>query len=70
MVNYSWKASPNRWGRPEFNATIGFGNGLNMLCGKAGFEPRTLGTKAGRYDHCASRPVIYDIIYDIISSRY
>ena len=30
MLNYSWKASPNRWGRPEFNATfsIGFGNGL------------------------------------------
>jgi hypothetical protein len=32
-VNYSWKASPNRWGRPEFNATfsIGFGNGLHSL---------------------------------------
>ena len=32
MLNYSWKASPNRWGRPEFNATfsIGFGNGLDM----------------------------------------
>ncbi len=30
MVNYSWKASPNRWGRPEFNTTfsIGFENGL------------------------------------------
>ncbi len=29
MLNYSWKASPNRWGRQEFNATfwIGFGNG-------------------------------------------
>ncbi len=25
--------------------------------GKAGFEPRTLGTKAERYDHCATRPV-------------
>jgi hypothetical protein len=24
---------------------------------KAGFEPRTLGTKAKRYDHCATRPV-------------
>ena len=24
---------------------------------KAGFEPRTLGTKAERYDHCATRPV-------------
>jgi hypothetical protein len=31
----------------------------NMLCGKkkARFEPRTLGTKAERYDHCATRPV-------------
>ena len=31
MLNYSWKASPNRWGRPEFNAifSIGFGNGLS-----------------------------------------
>ncbi len=34
MLNYSWKASPktpNRWGRPEFNASfsIGFGNGLH-----------------------------------------
>ncbi len=30
MLNYSWKASPNRWGRQEFNTTfsIGFGNGL------------------------------------------
>ncbi len=32
MLNYSWKASPNRWGRPEFNATfsigLGFWNGL------------------------------------------
>ncbi len=30
MLNYSWKASPNWWGRQEFNATfsIGFGNGL------------------------------------------
>ncbi len=28
---------------------------------KAGFEPRTLGTKAERHDHCATRPV-YDII--------
>jgi hypothetical protein len=24
---------------------------------KAGFEFRTLGTKAERYDHCATRPV-------------
>jgi hypothetical protein len=24
---------------------------------KAGFEPRTLGTKTERYDHCATRPV-------------
>jgi hypothetical protein len=24
---------------------------------KAGFEPRTLGTKAERYDQCATRPV-------------
>ncbi len=24
---------------------------------KDGFEPRTLGTKAERYDHCATRPV-------------
>jgi hypothetical protein len=29
-----------------------------MLCGKARFEPRTLGTKAERYDHCATRPVV------------
>ncbi len=30
MLNYSWKAGPNRWGRPEFNATfsISFWNGL------------------------------------------
>ncbi len=30
MLNYSWKASQNRWGRPELNATfsIGFGNCL------------------------------------------
>ncbi len=27
----------------------------NMLC--RGFEPRTLGTKVKRYDHCATRPV-------------
>jgi hypothetical protein len=29
VLNYSWKASLNRWGRPEFNTTfsIGFGNG-------------------------------------------
>ncbi len=25
---------------------------------KSGFEPRTLGTKAERYDHCATRLVI------------
>ncbi len=32
MLNYSWKASPNRWGRLEFNSTfsIGFGNGLRL----------------------------------------
>jgi hypothetical protein len=24
---------------------------------KAGFEPRTLGTKVERYDHCGTRPV-------------
>ncbi len=30
VLNYSWKAGPNRWGRPEFNATfsISFWNGL------------------------------------------
>jgi hypothetical protein len=28
-----------------------------MLCGWAGFEPKTLGIKAERYDHCATRPV-------------
>jgi hypothetical protein len=27
---------------------------------KAGFEPRTLGTSAERYDHCATRPVNRD----------
>ncbi len=27
---------------------------------KAGFEPRTLGTKAERYDHCATRMVDYN----------
>ncbi len=33
MLNYSWKASPNGWGRPDFNASfsIGFGNGLSAL---------------------------------------
>ncbi len=32
VLNYSWKASPNRWGRQEFNATfsIGFGNGWHI----------------------------------------
>ncbi len=25
---------------------------------KVGFEPKTLGTKAERYDHCATRPVM------------
>ncbi len=31
-LNNSWKASPNRWGRSEVNASfsIGFGNGLYM----------------------------------------
>jgi hypothetical protein len=29
---------------------------------KAGFEPRTLGTKAERYDHCATRPAINQTI--------
>ncbi len=31
MLNYSWKAGPNRWGRPEFNATfsMSFWNGLS-----------------------------------------
>jgi hypothetical protein len=28
---------------------------------KAGFKPRTLGTKAERSDHCATRPVCLDI---------
>jgi hypothetical protein len=30
VLNYSWKAGPNRWGRLEFNATfsISFWNGL------------------------------------------
>ena len=35
MLNYSWKASPKRWGRSEFNTLfstrIGFGNRLNRL---------------------------------------
>jgi hypothetical protein len=31
----------------------------NMLVEKAGFEPRTLGTTAERYDHCTTRPVGY-----------
>ncbi len=32
-LNYSWKASPNRWGRSEFNTpfSIGFGNGLEPV---------------------------------------
>ncbi len=32
MLNYSWKASPNRWGRSKFNASfsVGFWNGLTM----------------------------------------
>jgi hypothetical protein len=31
---------------------------------KAGFEPKTLGTKAERYDYCATRPVhtVYKIL--------
>ncbi len=28
-----------------------------MLCGKAGFEPRCLCTKAESYDHCTTYPV-------------
>jgi hypothetical protein len=28
-----------------------------MLCGKAGFEPGTLGYQVERYDHCATCPV-------------
>ncbi len=37
MLNYSWKASPNRWGRPEFYASfsIGFWNGLRGSHGVA-----------------------------------
>ncbi len=31
---------------------------------KAGFEPRTLGTKAESYDNCATRPVGDD--YDVM----
>jgi hypothetical protein len=38
-----------------------------MLCGKAGFEPRTLGTKAEGYDHCATRQVNFG--YDKISAN-
>ncbi len=32
MLNYSWKASPNRWDRQEFNASfsIGFWDGLSQ----------------------------------------
>ncbi len=29
---------------------------------KAGFKPRTLGTKAERYDHCATRPVLVFLV--------
>jgi hypothetical protein len=29
-----------------------------MLCGKAGFEPKTLAYQAERNDHCATRPII------------
>ncbi len=41
MLNYSWKASPNRWGRSEFNTSfsIGFGNGLSF---SARFQMYTL----------------------------
>jgi hypothetical protein len=37
VLNYSWKASPNRWGRPEFDATfsIGFGNDSELLGNQA-----------------------------------
>ena len=31
---------------------------VKCFVGKAGFEPRTLGTKAERHDHCATRPVL------------
>jgi hypothetical protein len=32
---------------------------------KAGFEPRTLGTNAERYDHCAARPVMVLVKQDV-----
>ncbi len=31
---------------------------VKCFVGKAGFEPRTLGTKVERYDHCATRQVM------------
>ncbi len=30
MLNYSWRTSPNRWGRSEFNALF-FGNELSTM---------------------------------------
>jgi hypothetical protein len=62
VLNYSWKANPNRWGRPEFNTTfsIGFGNGLISYV---------------KIQALASRmcDVVYDVIrfiYDIIRATY
>jgi hypothetical protein len=36
---------------------------------KARFEPRTLGTKAERYDHCATRPVDNSDTHDSSAGR-
>ncbi len=33
---------------------------------KSGFEPRTFGIKAERYDHCATRPVVSGLTYDTV----
>jgi hypothetical protein len=37
---------------------------------EAGFEPRTLGTKAERYDHCTTRPVVGNYNFTTTSLMY
>ncbi len=38
---------------------------------KAGFEPKTLGTKAERYDHCTTRPVtFYSLLLTLQANEY
>ena len=54
MLDYSWNAGLNQWGRLEFNATfsIGFWNGLNY--GNPGIE-LTMETKSYTNKFCLKK---------------